>query len=197
MLLGAIGPALTFLGVSAYWERAIQGAIILAAVADRRGRADRQRRIARGAAAAAGLIACRGAGALVPNGEWVLLAGAGRARSRSSRDRAELLHASATSFEITRLSVELGLLAVALTPVIVTGGIDLSVGSMMGLRRSCSAPRYRDWQVCRCRSPRWSALLVGCAGGALNALLIARLEHSAAHRHARDALAVPRHRRRA
>ena len=35
MLLGAIGPALTFLGVSAYWERAIQGAIILAAVARR------------------------------------------------------------------------------------------------------------------------------------------------------------------
>lgn len=33
VLLGIIGPALTFLGVSAYWERAIQGAIILAAVA--------------------------------------------------------------------------------------------------------------------------------------------------------------------
>ena len=33
ILLGVIGPALTFLGVSAYWERAIQGAIILAAVA--------------------------------------------------------------------------------------------------------------------------------------------------------------------
>lgn len=33
VLLGAIGPALTFLGVNAYWERAIQGAIILAAVA--------------------------------------------------------------------------------------------------------------------------------------------------------------------
>jgi rhamnose transport system permease protein len=33
LLLGAIGPALTFLGVSAYWERAIQGAIILGAVA--------------------------------------------------------------------------------------------------------------------------------------------------------------------
>ena len=32
VLLGAIGPALTYLGVSAYWERAIQGAIILAAV---------------------------------------------------------------------------------------------------------------------------------------------------------------------
>jgi rhamnose transport system permease protein len=33
ILLGAIGPALTFAGASAYWERAIQGAIILAAVA--------------------------------------------------------------------------------------------------------------------------------------------------------------------
>jgi rhamnose transport system permease protein len=32
ILLGMTGPALTFLGVSAYWERAIQGAIILAAV---------------------------------------------------------------------------------------------------------------------------------------------------------------------
>jgi len=34
-------------------------------------------------------------------------------------------------FEVTRLSVELGLLAIALTPVIITGGIDLSVGSIM------------------------------------------------------------------
>ena len=32
ILLGAIGPALTFLGVSAYWERALQGGIILTAV---------------------------------------------------------------------------------------------------------------------------------------------------------------------
>ena len=33
VLLSAIGPALTFLGVSAHWERAIHGAIILVAVA--------------------------------------------------------------------------------------------------------------------------------------------------------------------
>ena len=33
VLLGAIGPALTFFGVTAYWERALQGAIILIAVA--------------------------------------------------------------------------------------------------------------------------------------------------------------------
>src|SRR5213075_3111906 len=46
VLLGAIGPALTFLGVSAYWERALQGAIILTAVAidALRGRANAWRR---------------------------------------------------------------------------------------------------------------------------------------------------------
>jgi rhamnose transport system permease protein len=33
VLLGMIGPALIFLGISAWWERALQGAIILAAVA--------------------------------------------------------------------------------------------------------------------------------------------------------------------
>jgi rhamnose transport system permease protein len=49
VLLGAIGPALTFLGVSAYWERALQGAIILAAVAID---ALRERRSYRAAAAA-------------------------------------------------------------------------------------------------------------------------------------------------
>jgi rhamnose transport system permease protein len=32
VLLGAIGPALTFLGISAYWEQGLQGAIILAAI---------------------------------------------------------------------------------------------------------------------------------------------------------------------
>ena len=32
-LLGAIGPALTFLGTEAHWERALQGLVILAAVA--------------------------------------------------------------------------------------------------------------------------------------------------------------------
>lgn len=51
VLLGAIGPALTFLSVSAYWERALQGAIILAAVAID---AVRERRAFHAAAAAAG-----------------------------------------------------------------------------------------------------------------------------------------------
>src|SRR5688572_30492888 len=36
-------------------------------------------------------------------------------------------------FDILRHSCEIGLLALALTPVIITAGIDLSVGSLLGL----------------------------------------------------------------
>ncbi len=42
-LLGTIGTGLTFLGISAYWERALQGAIILAAIASDRLTAGRAR----------------------------------------------------------------------------------------------------------------------------------------------------------
>jgi rhamnose transport system permease protein len=42
-LLGTIGTGLTFLGISAYWERALQGAIILAAIAGDRLTASRSR----------------------------------------------------------------------------------------------------------------------------------------------------------
>ena len=55
------------------------------------------------------------------------------------------------AFEVLRLSVEIGLLAVALTPVITTGGIDLSVGSLMGL----SAVVFGMlWATPGCRSSR-------------------------------------------
>jgi rhamnose transport system substrate-binding protein len=75
-------------------------------------------------------------------------------------------------FEVLRLSVELGLLAIALTPVIVSGGIDLSVGSMLGLAAVLFGAAYRDWGL-PVAGAVVVALLAGCAGGALNALLIA------------------------
>ena len=78
-------------------------------------------------------------------------------------------------FEISRFSVELGLLAVALTPVIVAGGIDLSVGSMMGLAAVSFASAHHTWHLALPVAALF-AVLVGCAGGALNALLIARLK---------------------
>jgi rhamnose transport system permease protein len=52
ILLGMIGPALTFLGISAYWERALQGTIILTAVAiDAVGRASRPAHVTKRAGA--------------------------------------------------------------------------------------------------------------------------------------------------
>src|SRR5215212_9267688 len=50
-------------------------------------------------------------------------------------------------FEITRLSTELGLLAIAMTPVLITGGIDLSVGAMMGLSAVVLGAAWHDWQL--------------------------------------------------
>ena len=72
-----------------------------------------------------------------------------------------------------RLAGEVGLLALALTPIIITGGIDLSVGALMGLVAVVFGLAWRDAGL-----PVWAAaaaaLATGAAGGALNALLIAR-----------------------
>jgi rhamnose transport system substrate-binding protein len=77
-------------------------------------------------------------------------------------------------FEITRNSVELGLLALAMTPIIITGGIDLSVGSLMSLSAVLLGKMWHDGGV-----PIWFAVVItlACAilAGSLNALLITRL----------------------
>src|SRR6202790_1418445 len=69
---------------------------------------------------------------LFPNAEWLLLA-ALLAEIAVFSVVAPNFFSPANFFEVSRFSVELGLIAIALTPVIITGGIDLSVGSMMGL----------------------------------------------------------------
>ncbi|HET7624275.1 MAG TPA: ABC transporter permease [Verrucomicrobiae bacterium] len=75
------------------------------------------------------------------------------------------------SFDILRHSCEIGLLAVAMTPVILTGGIDLSVGSLLGLCAILFGKLWRDAQL-----PIWAAALstlgIGAIAGSLNAVLI-------------------------
>ena len=78
-------------------------------------------------------------------------------------------------FEVIRTSVEVGLLAIALTPVLISGGIDLSVGSMMGLAAVVFGAAWQDWHL-PLAVATLAALLTGAAGGALNALLIARFQ---------------------
>ncbi len=80
----------------------------------------------------------------------------------------------ANFFEIIRLSVELGLLALALTPVMITGGIDLSVGSMMGLAAVVFGAAWHDWRL-PIAVAVLCAILTGTSGGALNAALVTRL----------------------
>jgi rhamnose transport system permease protein len=70
-------------------------------------------------------------------------------------------------------NVELGLLALALTPVILTGGIDLSVGSLVGLCAVTFGVLWRDAHL-----PALVAsiltLVVATLAGMLNAVLITR-----------------------
>jgi rhamnose transport system substrate-binding protein len=110
---------------------------------------------------------------LFPNHEWVLLAVLVFEGAVFTITGTNFLTTS-NAFEITRLSVEIGLLALALTPVIITGGIDLSVGSMMGLAAVVLGGLWRDAHLPMSVAATL-ALLVGLAGGSLNGFLITRL----------------------
>ena len=111
---------------------------------------------------------------LFPNNEWVLLVVVVVECAIFSLAGHNFATAG-NAFEITRLSVEIGLLALALTPIIVTGGIDLSVGSMMGLAAVVLGYLSRDAGVPIAVAVAIT-LLLGVVGGALNAVLIARLK---------------------
>jgi ribose/xylose/arabinose/galactoside ABC-type transport system permease subunit len=78
------------------------------------------------------------------------------------------------ALEMIKFSVEIGLLALVMTPIILTGGIDLSVGSLLALCAVCFGKFWRDaawaWP--------WAALatlILGAVAGGLNAWLITRL----------------------
>ncbi len=75
------------------------------------------------------------------------------------------------SFDILRHSVEIGLLALALTPIILTGGIDLSVGSLLGL---CAVVFGKLWRDAGVPLPAAAActVFIGALAGGLNASLI-------------------------
>ncbi len=111
---------------------------------------------------------------LFPNNEWILLIVLiGECLIFSVTGNNFLT--SGNAFEITRLAVEIGLLALVMTPIIITGGIDLSVGSMMGLSAVVMGSLWRDGGF---SMPIAIAitLIVGLLGGALNATVITKLK---------------------
>src|SRR5690242_19992141 len=111
---------------------------------------------------------------LFPNSEWVLLLVIVLECIIFSVTGNNFLTAT-NALEITRLSVEIGLLALALTPIIITGGIDLSVGSMIGLAAVVLGALWRDAHL-PIGLAALITLIVGTAGGGLNALMISRLK---------------------
>lgn len=75
------------------------------------------------------------------------------------------------TFDIVRHSVEIGLLALVMTPIILTGGIDLSVGSLLGLCAILFGKLWRDAGL----SPMTAGICtlgIGAVAGGLNATLI-------------------------
>lgn len=78
------------------------------------------------------------------------------------------------NFDILRHSVEIGLLALVMTPIILTGGIDLSVGSLLGLCAILFGKLWRDAGL----SPVTAGVCtlgIGALCGGLNATLITAL----------------------
>jgi rhamnose transport system permease protein len=75
------------------------------------------------------------------------------------------------NLDILRHTVEIGLLALVMTPIILTGGIDLSVGSLLGLCAILFGKLWRDAGL----SPLAAGgctLVLGALAGGLNAGLI-------------------------
>ncbi len=78
------------------------------------------------------------------------------------------------TFDIVRHSVEIGLLALAMTPVVLTGGIDLSVGSLLGLCSVLLGLLWRDWHL-PLPVAALLTILAGALAGGFNAALITGL----------------------
>ncbi len=110
---------------------------------------------------------------LFPNAEWILavvlavesLVFAGTARHFLT---------IANAMEVARWGVEVGLLALAMTPIVISGGIDLSVGSTMGLSAVVLGALWREASVPLPLAVAL-ALATALACGGLNAVLIGRM----------------------
>src|SRR4030081_3758514 len=84
---------------------------------------------------------------------------------------AENFATTGNALEIVRHSVEIGLLALVMTPVILTGGIDLSVGSLLGLCAILFGKLWRDAHL-SVGTAAICTLGIGALAGGLNASLI-------------------------
>lgn len=157
-LLGTLGPVLLFLGVEAAWERAIQGAVILAALVP-----ELVRRGARLGPRAGNREPEAGGARRVLSGVLLALVVGFALASRE-------FATTANAFEIVRATAELGLVALGMLLVVKSGGIDLSLGAMMGLAAvTLGASHAAGAPIALAVG---LALGVGVLGGLLNGALV-------------------------
>jgi rhamnose transport system permease protein len=104
----------------------------------------------------------------IPWSELVLLTGLGIAVLYMNGLSSAFLSVS-NFFEITRIITEIGLMALGMTLVIITGGIDLSVGSVLGLSGIVMGFSYTAGLNI------WLAALLGVVTGALCGLINGQL----------------------
>ena len=174
ILIAEITSALVFINISPYWTDALRGGLILATVI-----ADilrRQRRVARGTPDMSAVAQSSGRGApwwlkrhetLLAIILVVALIGLGAFNDRFLTID-NLLNQG-------RLMTEIGLIALPMTFVIITGGIDLSVGAIVGL---CAVMLGYSWKTFGFPLPLAIAfaLFVGALAGFVNGLVITRIK---------------------
>ena len=166
ILLQTIGTALVFMRIRAEWFQTVQGALILLTIL-----LDVFRR--RRTTHTAGIVTSGGGGeAASPRFLWglslqegilifVLLVAVILLSFGSDR-----FLTSSNLLNQTRFLCEVALLAVPMTFIIVLGGIDLSVGSMLALSAVLLGFSWQTFGI-----PLWLAVLIAIVGGGLAGLL--------------------------
>jgi rhamnose transport system permease protein len=169
ILLQTIGTALVFLHIRAEWFQTVQGSLILLTIL-----LDVFRRRQTSGASATSAGGGSGGEAASPkfmNLRWLtvqeaVLIGILIAVVIVLSFTSDRFLTPANLLNQTRFLSEVALLAVPMTFIIILGGIDLSVGSMMALSAILLGFSWQSFGL-----PLWLAVCVGLCGGALAGLL--------------------------
>jgi rhamnose transport system permease protein len=170
ILLQTIGTALVFLHIRAEWFQTVQGGLILLTILLDVFR----RRKTAGASAAFAATGGGGGQAASPkffNLRWLtlqeaILIGILIAAVIILSFKSDRFLTAANLLNQTRFLSEVALLAVPMTFIIILGGIDLSVGSMLALSAILLGFSWKSFGL-----PLWMAVGIGIAGGALAGFL--------------------------
>jgi rhamnose transport system permease protein len=169
ILLQTIGTALVFLHIRAEWFQTVQGSLILLTIL-----LDVYRRSKTSAAGAASPGGGGGADAASPkflNWRWLtvqeaVLVGILILVVIALSFKSDRFLTPANLLNQTRFLCEVALLTVPMTFIIILGGIDLSVGSMMALSAVLLGFSWQSFGF-----PLWAAVCVALCGGTLAGFL--------------------------